>query len=168
MRVIHLIRKPLSGSSVAANVLEHGTGGVNIEGCRVSMVDGDPQFRTSALIHKGMWTGDLWSDGDALVVHKPHAQSARHNQNGRWPANMVLEHRPGCRAVGTRQVATGTAVRRHGGGQAIFAGIAGGKNYVGAQPDATYADDSGMETVAAWECEPDCQAATVSMPLSSA
>jgi len=35
MRVIHLARKPLSEPSVAANVLKHGCGALNIDACRV-------------------------------------------------------------------------------------------------------------------------------------
>ena len=35
MIVITVARKPLSEGSVAANVLKHGTGGLNIDGCRV-------------------------------------------------------------------------------------------------------------------------------------
>jgi hypothetical protein len=37
---IVLARKPLIGT-VAANVLEHGTGAINIDGCRVGMSSGD-------------------------------------------------------------------------------------------------------------------------------
>lgn len=37
---IVLARKPLAGT-VAANVLEHGTGGINVDGCRVGMSDAD-------------------------------------------------------------------------------------------------------------------------------
>src|SRR5207245_2429081 len=32
---IVLARKPLSGSSVAANVVEHGTGAINVDACRI-------------------------------------------------------------------------------------------------------------------------------------
>ena len=34
MRVIHVLRKPLSESTVAANTLKHGTGGLNIDASR--------------------------------------------------------------------------------------------------------------------------------------
>jgi len=36
---ICLARKPLSEKSIAENVLKHGTGGINIDGCRVSTED---------------------------------------------------------------------------------------------------------------------------------
>ena len=36
MKVIHLARKPLLESSVAANVLKWRTGGLNVEGCRLN------------------------------------------------------------------------------------------------------------------------------------
>jgi site-specific DNA-methyltransferase (adenine-specific) len=38
-----LFRKPLIGT-VAANVLEHGTGGLNIDGCRVATENGEPAW----------------------------------------------------------------------------------------------------------------------------
>lgn len=37
---IVLARKPLGGRTVAANVLEHGTGGLNIDACRISALTG--------------------------------------------------------------------------------------------------------------------------------
>ena len=36
MRVIHLARRPLSENSVSANVLEHGTGALNINATRIA------------------------------------------------------------------------------------------------------------------------------------
>lgn len=35
MKMIHVLRKPLSKSTVAANTLEHGTGGLNIDASRI-------------------------------------------------------------------------------------------------------------------------------------
>lgn len=70
-----LARVPLAGS-VAANVLEHGTGAINIDGCRI----GD-EMRFNPPTHKGA-TPSMGSfagcDGQGSVV------------SGRWPANVVL------------------------------------------------------------------------------
>ena len=36
MKSIHVLRKPCSESTVAANVLRHGTGGINVDGSRIA------------------------------------------------------------------------------------------------------------------------------------
>ncbi len=47
-----LARKPLAERTVAANVLEWGTGGVNVDGCRVGRPDASVRFPAN-LIHDG-------------------------------------------------------------------------------------------------------------------
>lgn len=37
--IIHVLRKPFD-NTVAANVLAHGTGALNIDGCRIASADG--------------------------------------------------------------------------------------------------------------------------------
>lgn len=54
---IIIARKPLSEGSVAANVLKHGTGGLNIDGCRVAGVDGI-----------GRWPANIIHDGSDAVI----------------------------------------------------------------------------------------------------
>lgn len=49
---IIIARKPLSEGSVAANVLKHGTGGLNIDGCRVAAADGTERWPAN-IIHDG-------------------------------------------------------------------------------------------------------------------
>lgn len=70
-------RKPLSGT-VAANVLEHGTGALNIDGCRVEAV-GRP-FRVK--------TGER-SPGSSFDT--AHSRAAGSIDLGRWPTNVVLD-----------------------------------------------------------------------------
>jgi hypothetical protein len=87
---IALARKPLVGT-VAANVLAHGTGALNVDGCRVSYDDGDDtlRFRTPGNgeagkhVYSGGWRGEY--SGPA----QPHPDSARHDARGRWPANLI-------------------------------------------------------------------------------
>lgn len=75
---IVVARKPLGGT-VAANVLEHGTGALNIDGCRV---EGEPWKAHSAT---GLGKVKFFTEGETPVVDKePHAA-------GRWPANVVLD-----------------------------------------------------------------------------
>lgn len=71
-------RKPLQGT-VAANVLKHGTGALNVDGCRV---DGGSR----PLVVSDRRTGnEVYGDG---------LQGSRHDgatSLGRWPANVILD-----------------------------------------------------------------------------
>ena len=69
-------RKSLAGT-VAANVLAHGTGALNIDGCRV----GDGHDRASGGI--GAVVSDIGPTG---ITHKESRP-----EGGRWPANVVLD-----------------------------------------------------------------------------
>jgi DNA modification methylase len=75
---IVVARKPLAGT-VAANVLTHGTGALNIDGCRVE--GAVPQVTQGA-------EDRIYGNGKGLrsepMLSKPHAA-------GRWPANVVLD-----------------------------------------------------------------------------
>jgi site-specific DNA-methyltransferase (adenine-specific) len=69
-----LARKPLIGT-VAANVLAHGTGGLNIDGCRVpGVLEGDPMrfAKTNG--------GEFVAKFDSTPVVR---------SEGRWPANLI-------------------------------------------------------------------------------
>lgn len=73
---IILARKPLIGT-VAQNVQAHGTGAMNIDGCRV---DAEPRVQPSS----GEYTG--LADGKAFAIR---ARPQRPETQGRWPANIV-------------------------------------------------------------------------------
>ncbi len=71
-----LARKPLTGT-VVANVLRHGTGALNIDGCRVG--DGDD---------KGVWPETArTSERRSMAGAMGHADTDL--TAGRWPANVV-------------------------------------------------------------------------------
>lgn len=74
---IVVARKPLAGT-VAANVLEHGTGALNIEGCRV----GTDEIRSSG---EGIASGANNFIGGGKDKQPPSVHV------GRWPANVVLD-----------------------------------------------------------------------------
>jgi len=77
---ICVARKPFSGT-VAGNVLEWGTGGINIDGCRVGSA-----YDNSG---RGIRTKD-WHD-ESQVADKKAGMKTRadpHHQ-GRWPANFI-------------------------------------------------------------------------------
>ena len=77
-------RKPLSGT-VAATVLEHGTGALNIDACRIAH-NGDIANAKSAGSGSGVGTSGkhVYGAGVGGTVVQPHT-------GGRWPANVVLD-----------------------------------------------------------------------------
>jgi site-specific DNA-methyltransferase (adenine-specific) len=86
---IYMGQKPFSESTGTANVVKHGVGALNIDGCRVPI---DPASDSSQLrtMRRGQraedTSGQTWGlskhSGDAPQVVRPE---------GRWPANVVLD-----------------------------------------------------------------------------
>jgi len=94
MRSIHLLRKPLSESTVAANTLLHGAGGLNIDESRISS-DGSHLFRP-VVVKRSTMPGDKRT-GKALGMYGAGASFVPTNHTGgRWPANLVLQHLSVC------------------------------------------------------------------------
>lgn len=83
---ILLARKPLAGT-VAANVLAHRTGALNVDGCRVPVAEGDG----SGSWRNGRSAGSCWSPGRKNGGPEPEG---RQNELGRWPANVVHDGSP--------------------------------------------------------------------------
>jgi site-specific DNA-methyltransferase (adenine-specific) len=74
---IILARKPLGERNVAANVLRHGTGAINVDGCRVET---DEDRSRPA----GRFAGATYT-----LTNRPDASQT--HPLGRWPANLVLD-----------------------------------------------------------------------------
>jgi hypothetical protein len=80
---IIMARKPLIGT-VAQNVLEYGTGAINIDACRVEYKD-ESDFEKA----KGGDTpssSQIWGSCD-----NEHKQSDSIKPEGRWPSNVILD-----------------------------------------------------------------------------
>jgi site-specific DNA-methyltransferase (adenine-specific) len=77
---ITVARKPLGEKTVAANVLEHGTGAINVDGCRVGRDKGD--------MSGWSLTGSKASENRAMSGGN-YARDAKSDASGRWPANLV-------------------------------------------------------------------------------
>lgn len=73
---ICMARKPLAGT-VAANVLAHGTGALNIDGCRIPSEPMPPNTGAGGLPRRQ--ADEIRGPG---VVAQPH-------DGGRWPANLI-------------------------------------------------------------------------------
>ncbi|HHO0758320.1 TPA: site-specific DNA-methyltransferase [Aeromonas hydrophila] len=81
---ITLARKPLNGT-VAANVLAHGTGALNIDGCRVDAGQGRPlRILDAKDTSNNTYAGRM--DGGSLAGG---SKAAGETTLGRWPANVI-------------------------------------------------------------------------------
>lgn len=141
-----LVRKPFPGT-VAENVLAHGTGALNIDGCRVG-TGGD----------KGVWPVTDREKTDENLG--PKAPVLTDQAKGRFPAHLVVSHNEDCRKVGTRQVPTGTTYEPTGERDQDHwdrAAPISPSKMLGRITG--YADADGMETVDAWECSEGCAVA---------
>lgn len=137
---IILARKPLAEPTIAANVLEWGTGALNIDASRVQGASNPKQWD----VPKGGW----WkTDSNKQATYIDSTQ-------GRWPSNTLFSHAPGCVPTGMKRV----SANRWGkdkpcvskGDTAIFGN---------GKPDIetrVYSDSEGYETVESWQCAPDC------------
>lgn len=76
----YLARKPLSGT-VAANVLAHGTGALNIDACRIGTDGG-----TKAVDFNGPRGNGVYGKGEGSYRNGIQDIGA-----GRWPANVLLD-----------------------------------------------------------------------------
>jgi site-specific DNA-methyltransferase (adenine-specific) len=90
---IILARKPFP-STVAANVLEHGTGALNIDACRVSFASSEDKAAAAAAAaqrsgrdqNEGRTAYGRFENGEASLA--PYLAQM---DKGRWPANLVLD-----------------------------------------------------------------------------
>jgi DNA modification methylase len=84
---ITVARKPLIGT-VAENVLQHGTGAINVDGCRVDfMSEEDRKESTQKNQHANFGTPPLTGNnvyGDYSMI-----EPKNYNPTGRWPANFI-------------------------------------------------------------------------------
>ena len=84
MELFTLARKPFK-SSVAENVLKYGTGGINIDGCRVK-TDDDIKPSTMPNLNQKDGTQGIYNGTKIGAERIDYEQ----NQNGRFPANLIL------------------------------------------------------------------------------
>ena len=84
---IVVARKPLSEKNVALNVLKWGTGGINIDECRVGTdeVITNHSRGSESAVSKGKY-----GDSKAQETHQTEGQS-----QGRFPANIILDEEAG-------------------------------------------------------------------------
>lgn len=101
---IVMARKPLIGT-VAANVMEHGTGAINVDGCRVEWPGGVvPEIGTPG------WGGPNKKSTAVPGQDGATVERVGPSQLGRWPANVIHD--------GSDEVVAGFPVTTSGSRQA--------------------------------------------------
>lgn len=88
---ICVARKPLSEKSVAENVLKWGTGGINIDGCRIESKEELGRDNKTQPFINNVSKGGIWNKGSENV--KP--LDRRGIADGRFPANVILDEEAG-------------------------------------------------------------------------
>lgn len=116
---ILLGRKPLSEGTCEANTRRWGTGGLNIDACRLCLTGSEGGTRD------GEQSADTRYNGVLGLAHKPGTRGG--DAKGRWPSNVVhdgsvavLEHFPD--AAGQQGGLTGdeTICKMGGAGQVVY------------------------------------------------
>ncbi|MDM2194997.1 DNA methyltransferase [Mycobacteroides abscessus] len=134
---IVVARKPLAGT-VAQNVLEHGTGALNIDACRIPTGDklgGGSTTRGQRM--KDGWHRPWMDDPDMVAANaeRSRASVARSEELGRWPTNVVLDERQ----ADALDQQSGTSTSRVGKPRGAASGAGWGMTATGAE----YADEGG-------------------------
>jgi hypothetical protein len=129
-------RRPLS-STVAGNVLAHGTGALNIDASRVG--DGSDSEGARPL-HEASSEARYTERGAVNIAATPGPRGG--SPAGRWPTNVVLDgHVAG--ELDRQSGVTKSAVRKHNDGHSAKAGTAAYGDYGVAAYDRGVSDEGG-------------------------
>jgi hypothetical protein len=82
---ICLARKPLSEKTVAENVLKWGTGGINVDGCRVEAVNRPYRITDAKITENNTYEGRINND----LRFMGGSKAVGTTNQGRWPANLI-------------------------------------------------------------------------------
>lgn len=156
MLVVHVIRKPLSEGNVASNVLKWGTGALNIDASRI--VTGENLKGGSGGLLSNVRDEKEWG------YHAGAEDNGfRPSPGGRWPANLILGHKPGCEQTGVQKV-SGTKPRPGGKGDRFkdAGSLMSRTGHEGVRTDHHgFADADGTEVIPKWDCQEGCPVAAL-------
>ena len=110
---VTLARAPLSENSITNNVLEHGTGALNIGGCRLATGDVCSDGHVDESKRSELSGNDRSLSGEADVQPQKHENVEGGPEQGRYPANVMLDEQ----AAEQLDEQSGTSVSRVDWGQ---------------------------------------------------
>jgi site-specific DNA-methyltransferase (adenine-specific) len=87
---ITMARKPLKGT-VAANVLKYGTGGLNVDGCRVRIQESLPSYTVGPKQGAGQGLNPRFTRRNQQA-RADSGDNPRYDPSGRWPANLIVSY----------------------------------------------------------------------------
>ena len=155
---ICLARKPLAESTIAKNVLKYGTGGLNIDACRVSISENDPNHRKPSV---------GYADGSMFGLGGREGENL--NAAGRFPSNVILDEAAAQVLDGQSGVSTSKsggkagAIGYHSGGKGADRGghddKGGASRFFYVAKASTSDRNSGCKDLLTWERLDQSQAA---------
>lgn len=165
---IILFQKPYRGKPVDSITMT-GAGALNIEGARIATNGEELQAGAGGLLshirdgkefsrgRDGEESADrrYTEKGATTFAALPGARSEVVDLVGRWPANLVVSHRPCCRCVGTKSIKPLEGHRPNPVGKQSDGNIVFNSKPEGYQK-TSYTGVDGTETVQAWECVEGC------------
>lgn len=143
-----LVRKPLSESSIARNILRWGTGALNIAATRI---DHNESVKTTSRLPD---QGNSWNSTNCGLRQGGNGLASA-SPAGRYPSHVVFSHHPACQQAGVKRVrgiTGGKLPHKQAAPITMHGGFAEKEN----RPYANYADPDGYEQVQDWRCHPDC------------
>lgn len=84
-------RKPIAEKTVCDNVLKYGTGGINIDDCRINFKQNDDK----RVFKDYKWNSKAEPFGDAIKMQYRNGW----NKQGRFPSNIIFSHHPECKEI---------------------------------------------------------------------
>jgi DNA modification methylase len=120
-----LMRKPLDGT-IASNVIKHGTGAINVDGCRIG-TDGEDMGNPSRFLKSDAKLHEGWQRPHKANEEKMKERALDRFEKttslGRWPANVTLDEEAAAMLDEQTDIArpkTGRVGQRGGKGFGMF------------------------------------------------
>ena len=161
---IVVARKPLVGT-VAANVLRHGTGALNIDGCRVPHVT----IEGGTLAQNSHLRASIRRAAGDSMFGNTEESAASMEALGRWPANLIHDGSDEVLAAFPQapgQMAKASEADTPRNGQHIYSAMTRGSN--GAEPRADAGSAARFFKEAKWDSSTDAPTAAQSSNLQNA
>ena len=142
MKIVTVSRKPVAELSATANVVKWEAGALNIDGTRIG--NDSRTYKGVGFSPQKVHGHDVGDTGIGMLDGSGSAMTF--SATGRWPSNLILQHKPACAQTGTA-TAPGYTINRWTDGAKPFGGGAGHEYESEKQPD---------ENVPVWECVEGC------------
>jgi hypothetical protein len=89
---ITVARKPLSEKTVAENCLKWGTGGINIDGCRVEFVSDEDKSESTGKNKHAEYKNSVVRNSANNGIYSPDLREPdNYNPQGRFPSNLITD-----------------------------------------------------------------------------